>query len=57
MSREEIIKLRKRLDLSQEKFAALLGVSRITIVNWENGNNKPSYLALEKLEHEKKLLG
>lgn len=57
MVKEEIIAIRKRLQLSQERFSHLLGVSRSTVINWEKGSNKPSFLALEKLEREKKFLG
>lgn len=41
--------LRKRLGLSQERFAQKLGVSTMTIRRWESGNSKPSPLAQEKL--------
>lgn len=53
MDKEEIKKLRKSLKLSQEKFAALLGVTRLTVVNWENGAYNPSPLAVEKLSNQK----
>lgn len=33
--------LRKRLKLSQQQFAKLLGVSAITIGNWEKGKSAP----------------
>jgi len=33
--------LRKRLGLSQEKFAALVGVSGLTVYNWESGRAAP----------------
>ncbi len=33
--------LRKRLKLSQQQFAGLLGVSAITIGNWEKGKSAP----------------
>jgi DNA-binding transcriptional regulator YiaG len=42
--------LRKRLDLTQEKFAAKLGVTTPTINRWENGRAKPSPLALKRIE-------
>lgn len=41
--------LRKRLRLSQDKFAALIGVAPYTVRRWESGKNKPSPLALEKI--------
>lgn len=40
---------RARLGLTQEKFAATLGVTLPTINRWENGRTKPSPLALQKL--------
>lgn len=41
--------LRKRLGLSQDRFAALLGVAPYTVRRWEAGKAQPSPLALEKL--------
>lgn len=41
--------LRKRLRLTQEKFAARLGVTFPTINRWENGRVKPSPMAVEHL--------
>ena len=45
-----IRELRKRLGLTQEKFAARLGVAFPTINRWENGKAKPSPLAMQKIE-------
>jgi len=42
--------LRRRTDLTQEKFAAKLGVTFPTINRWENGHAKPSPLALKQIE-------
>jgi putative transcriptional regulator len=42
--------LRKRTGLTQEKFAAKLGVTFPTINRWENGRAKPSPLAMQKIE-------
>lgn len=42
--------LRKRTRLTQEKFAARLGVTFPTINRWENGRAKPSPLALKQIE-------
>jgi putative transcriptional regulator len=42
--------LRKRTGLTQEKFAAKLGVTFPTINRWENGRTKPSPLALKQIE-------
>lgn len=45
-----IRELRNSLGLTQEKFAAKLGVTCLTINCWENGRSKPSPLAMEKVE-------
>ncbi|MFL9450665.1 helix-turn-helix domain-containing protein [Tolypothrix bouteillei VB521301_2] len=42
---------RKRLGLSQVKFAATLGVSFQSVNRWENGRTKPLPLALKQIEH------
>ena len=45
-----IRELRFRTGLTQEKFAAKLGVTFPTINRWENGHAKPSPLALKQIE-------
>ena len=42
--------LRKRTGLTQEKFAAKLGVTFPTINRWENGRAKPPPLAMQRIE-------
>ena len=42
--------LRERTGLTQEKFAAKLGVTFPTINRWENGRAKPSPLAMQKIQ-------
>jgi putative transcriptional regulator len=42
--------LRLEAGLTQEKFAAQLGVTFPTINRWENNRAKPSPLAVEKIE-------
>ena len=42
--------LRKLTGLTQEEFAAKLGVTFPTVNRWENDRAKPSPLALEKIE-------
>lgn len=49
--------LRQELGLTQEKFAAKLGVTFPTVNRWENKRAKPSPLAVEKLEVMAKRLG
>ncbi|WP_309236508.1 helix-turn-helix transcriptional regulator [Microcoleus sp. FACHB-672] len=41
--------LRQEMGLTQEKFAAKIGVTFPTINRWENGRAKPSPLAMEKI--------
>ncbi|MHC5754535.1 MAG: helix-turn-helix domain-containing protein [Nostoc sp.] len=45
-----IRELRLLTGLTQEQFAAALGVTYPTINRWENGRSKPSRLATEKIE-------
>ncbi|MBD2126584.1 helix-turn-helix transcriptional regulator [Microcoleus sp. ZQ-A2] len=42
---------RQRLELSQAKFAAKLGVSFQSVNRWENGRTKPLPVALKQIEH------
>jgi len=52
-----IRELRKRTGLTQEKFAARLGVTFPTINRWENNRANPSPLALQKIEALLKSMG
>ena len=45
-----IRELRERTGLTQEKFAAKLGVTFPTVNRWENGRAKPSPLAMNRIE-------
>lgn len=38
----EIVAIRKRLDMSQSVFAAVLGVTPASVMNWEYGRRIPS---------------
>jgi len=49
--------LRELTGLTQEKFAAKLGVTFPTINRWENDRANPSPLALEKIESLLRSLG
>lgn len=40
---------RERLKLSQPQLAALVGVGKTTVINWEKGASAPDGLQLEKL--------
>jgi putative transcriptional regulator len=42
--------LRGRTGLTQEQFAARLGVTFPTVSRWENGHTKPSPLALRQIQ-------
>ena len=52
-----IREVRARLGLTQEKFAARLGVTFPTINRWENGRARPSPLALQKIEELLRSMG
>lgn len=42
--------LRNKLDLTQEQFAAKIGVTCTTVNRWENNRGKPYPLAMRQLE-------
>ena len=54
MAKKEISKvvreLRDALGLTQEQFAAKLGVTFSTVNRWENNKGKPSPLAMLRIE-------
>jgi len=52
-----IREIRERTGLSQEKFAAELGVTFPTVSRWEHGRAKPSPLALKQIENMLRKLG
>jgi len=49
--------IRKRTGLTQEKFAAKLGVTFPTINRWENDRAKPSPLAMQRIEELLRIMG
>ena len=49
--------LRERTGLTQEKFAAKLGVTFPTINRWENSRAKPSPLAMQRIEELLRSMG
>lgn len=49
--------IRERTGLTQEKFAASLGVTFPTINRWENGRTRPSPLALIQLREMLQRMG
>jgi len=46
----KIRELRSKLGLTQEQFAAKVGVTFSTVNRWESGKSKPSPLALRQIE-------
>ena len=40
--KNDVVKVRNKLGLSQSKFAAVLGISADTLQNWEQGRRKPA---------------
>ena len=49
LSKKEIADIRKRINVSQAVFAALLNISPKTVQAWEQGNGKPSGASLKLL--------
>ena len=45
----EIKAIRERMDVSQAEFAGLLGISKRTVQEWEQGRCKPTGAALKLL--------
>ncbi|PPS41943.1 DNA-binding transcriptional regulator [Chroococcidiopsis sp. TS-821] len=45
-----IRELRQEIKLTQEQFAAHLGITCSSVNRWENGRGKPSPLAMQKVE-------
>ena len=48
--KHDVVRLRTRLGLTQEKFAEELGVSTSIVAKWERGINKPRGINLHALE-------
>jgi putative transcriptional regulator len=49
--------IRRKLSLTQEQLAHRLGVSFVTVNEWENGKRKPSPLARRQIEQLVKEVG
>ena len=54
LSKEDIVKLRKKLQVSQSAFAVLLNISTKTVQKWEQGENQPNGSSLKLLTIAKK---
>lgn len=52
-----ILELRQRLELTQEQFAAQLGVTFPTVNRWENRRAKPSRMALRLIKERIEKMG
>jgi len=56
MNNQGIKELRKKLKMTQQELADVIGVDRITVHRWEAGQKKPSNLArrqLQRLQQQK----
>lgn len=49
-SKTDVVRIRRSTRMSQPVFAKLLGVGKSAVVQWENGERKPSGTALRVLE-------
>lgn len=49
MTAKQIQTARRRLNLTQEAFARILGVSYVTVNRWEKGKHRPSPVWVEKI--------
>lgn len=47
---DRVKQVRKQLEFSQTLFAKELGISRSTLIRWENGKFNPSYEAQKRFE-------
>lgn len=54
LSKDDIVKLRKKLKVSQSAFAMLLNISTKTVQKWEQGENRPNGSSLKLLAIAKK---
>lgn len=52
-----ILEFRQRLGLTQEQFAAQLGVTFPTVNRWENRRAKPSRMALQLIRGQLQQMG
>lgn len=53
MKPEEIIAIRKKLGVSQERFAHMLGTTAVSVNRWENGKAVPSRLYVKEIKNLK----
>lgn len=50
MTPDDIYEIRYKLQVTQEKFASLLGATVVTVNRWECGKAKPSRLYIKELK-------
>ena len=50
VEKEDVIALRRRLDLNPQEFSHLLNVPLATVKLWETGQRKPSHAALRLIQ-------
>lgn len=48
---DKVKKVRAKLMVSQEEFAKLIGVTRITVTRWESQGYQPKFLTEQKFEN------
>jgi putative transcriptional regulator len=51
MTGEEVREIRLRLGVSQERFAAMLGTTVVSVNRWENGKAAPSRLYIREIRN------
>lgn len=49
---DKLIKLRRKLGLSQEEFGQLIGVSRQAVSKWELGQSQPDLESLKRIKEK-----
>lgn len=57
MTPEDIQEMRRKIGVTQERFAALLGTTVVTVNRWEKGKNIPSRLYVKEIMELKKNSG
>lgn len=57
MTPEEILAVRKKMGVTQEKFAALVGTTVVSVNRWENGQTKPCRYFIKQLKELKATSG
>lgn len=53
MKPDEILEIRNKLGVSQERFAHMLGTTVVSVNRWENGKAVPSRLYVKEIKNLK----